>query len=194
MFTETCNCYSRIFTNYWLNPPYMDINSDGNQTGIFPPILRLLVRSCCGECAAHGYTEIDFRSSGDKDSARKSTEKEVREDIDDAIELSFPVYGRMDQTEYSKEYGFASLVQSAGVAFIVGVDEPGAAAKMVVKAVFNLWPLIITVFISAFFSGIVMWSLVSLRYSNCQNCQIYSATCKHMFSRNYEKINMLVKA
>ena len=162
MFTETCNCYSRIFTNYWLNPPYMDVNSDGNQTGIFPPILRLLVRSCCGECAAHGYTEIDFRSSGDKDSARKSTEKEVREDIDDAIELSFPVYGRMDQTEYSKEYGFAPLVQSAGVAFIVDVDEPGAAAKMVVKAVFNLWPLIITVFISAFFSGIVMWSLVSL--------------------------------
>lgn len=162
MFTETCNCYSTIFTNYWLNPPYMDKNSDGNQTGIFPPILRLLVRSCCGECVAHGYTEIDFRSSGDKDSASKSTEKDVREDIDDATELSFPVYGRMDQMEYSKEYGFAPLVQSAGVAFIVGVDEPGAAAKMVVKAVFNLWPLIITVFISAFFSGIVMWSLVSL--------------------------------
>ena len=96
--------------------------------------------------------------------AEKSTEKQVREAIDDMTELSFPVYGRMEQTDYSNEYGFAPLVQSAGVAFIVTGDEPGAAAKMVVKAVFDLWPLIVIVFISAFFSGIVMWLLVGVVY------------------------------
>lgn len=138
--------------------------NDGNNnvTGIFPPVLQLIVRSCCGECLQHGYTSIDFRSSGRNTSAIKSTEKQVREAIDDMTELSFPVYGRMEQTDYSNEFGFAPLVQSAGVAFIVAGDEPGAAAKMVVKAVFDLWPLIVTVFISAFFSGIIMWLLVSL--------------------------------
>ena len=139
----------------------MDKDSRGNVTGIFPPILRLVVRSCCGECAAHGYTQVDFHTAGDNESAIKTTQKQVREAIDDMTELSFPVYGRMDQTDYSNEYGFAPLVQSAGVAFIVTGVEPGAAAKMVVKAVFDLWPLIITVFISAFFAGIVMWLLVS---------------------------------
>ena len=136
-------------------------DSSDNVTGIFPPILQLIVRSCCGECGEHGYTSIDYLSSGLNTSAIKSTEKQVREAIDDMTELSFPVYGRMEQTDYSNEYGFAPLVQSAGVAFIVSGDEPGAAAKMVVKAVFDLWPLIITVFISAFFSGIIMWFLVS---------------------------------
>ena len=139
----------------------MDKDSSGNETGIFPPILRQVVRSCCGECSAHGYTEIDFKTAGDNYSAIKSTEKQVREAIDDVMELSFPVYGKMMQIEYSNEYGFAPLVQTAGVAFIVAGDEPGATAKLVVKAVFDLWPLIITVFISAFFSGIVMWILVS---------------------------------
>jgi len=137
-----------------------DSTSD-NVTGIFPPILRLVVRSCCGECAAFGHTEIDFRTAGDNVSAMKKTQIQVKEAIDDKTELSFPVYGRMDQTDYSNEYGFAPLVQSAGVAFIVAGDEPDAAAKMVVKAVFDLWPLIITVFISAFFAGIIMWLLVS---------------------------------
>ncbi|XP_022795633.1 uncharacterized protein LOC111334203 [Stylophora pistillata] len=157
IFAETCNCYRKLHTNYWLNPPYMAEGAIGNASGIFPPILHLVVRSCCGECKQHGYTEIDFRYSGRNFSAKKSSEKKVREAIDDPNELSFPVYGRMEQSDYSNEYGFAPLVQSAGVSFIVAGDEPGAAAKMVVKAVFNLWPLIVTVFISAFFSGIVMW-------------------------------------
>lgn len=134
----------------------------GNVSGIFPPILRLVVRSCCGDCKQHGYTEIDFLYSGHNSAAKKSTEKQVREAIDDAKELSFPVSGRMKQLDYSNEYGFAPLVQSAGVSFIVAGDEPGATAKMVVKAVLNLWPLIVTVFISAFFSGIVMWLMVSV--------------------------------
>lgn len=162
LITETCNCYRKLYTNYWLNPPYVaSIGSDDNVTGIFPPILYLVVRSCCGECRQHGYTVIDYRTAGDNASAIKNTEKRVRELIDDMTELSFPVYGRMEQTEYSNEYGFAPLVQSAGVAFIVTGDEPGAAALMLVKAVFDLWPLIVTVFISAFFAGIVMWLLVS---------------------------------
>lgn len=161
MFTETCNCYSKLYTNYWYNPPYMDKGSNGNTSGIFPPILQLVVRSCCGVCAAHSHTEIDFRFSSNNKSANKNTQKDVREAIDDVTELSFPVNGRMDQTDYSNEYGFAPLVQSAGVAFIVAEDEPGTTAKIVVKAVFDLWPLIITVFISAFFTGIVMWLLVS---------------------------------
>ena len=164
LFTETCNCYSKLYTNFWFNPPYMDKTSSGNVNGIFPPILHLVVRSCCGVCAAHGYTEIDFRNANKNQSAIKRTQSEVKEAIDDNTELSFPVYGRMDQTDYSNEYGFAPLVQSAGVAFIVPEDEPGAAAKMVVKAVFDLWPLIITVFISAFFAGIIMWLLVSSFY------------------------------
>ena len=159
---ETCNCYRKLHTNYWLNPPYMAEGAIGNASGIFPPILHLVVRSCCGECKQHGYTEIDFRYSGRNFSAKKSSEKKVREAIDDPNELSFPVYGRMEQSDYSNEYGFAPLVQSAGVSFIVAGDEPGAAAQMVVKAVFNLWPLIVTVFISAFFSGIVMWLMVSV--------------------------------
>ncbi|XP_068752195.1 uncharacterized protein [Montipora capricornis] len=159
IYAETCKCFSKLYTNFWFNPPYLDKGGNGNVTGIFPPILQLVVRSCCGECRAHGHTDIDFRSAGDKQSAVKGTQNEVKQAIDDVTELSFPIYGRMDQTDYSNEYGFAPLVQSAGVAFIVAEDEPGAVAKMVVKAVFDLWPLIITVFISAFFAGIVMWLL-----------------------------------
>lgn len=147
-----------------MNPPYMDKVDNGNVSGIFPPILRLVVHSCCGVCAVHGHTEIDFRSAGDKQPAMKNTQTEVKKSIDDVTELNFPIYGRMDQTDYSNEYGFAPLVQSAGVVFIVAEDEPGAAAKTVVKAVFDLWPLIITVFISAFFAGIVMWLLVSFLF------------------------------
>ena len=131
----------------------MDMHND-NATGIFPPILTLVVRSCCGECEEHGHTTINFPTS-------KDSETLVKEAIDDRTELSFPIYGRMEQTDYSNEYGFAPLVQSAGVAFIIPGAPPGAAALMVVRAVFDLWPLIVTMFISAFFAGIIMWLLVS---------------------------------
>ena len=61
----------------------------------------------------------------------------------------------MDQTDHSNEYGFAPLVQSAGVAFIVAKDKPGAIAKIATDHH-------LTVFISAFFAGIVMWLFVSV--------------------------------
>ncbi|XP_022795623.1 uncharacterized protein LOC111334195 isoform X1 [Stylophora pistillata] len=67
---ETCNCYSTIYSNWWINPPYVD-SSDSNKSGIITPILKESVKSCCGNCSEYGTSGIDFEHAASRRPATK---------------------------------------------------------------------------------------------------------------------------
>lgn len=90
----------------------------------------------------------------------KRDENKVRANIEEDVEISFPVSGRYDQLVYN-DFAFVTLVESGGTVFMTIVDEPGMMARTVVNSVFELWPMCMAVFVSAFFAGMLMWMLVS---------------------------------
>ncbi|XP_001623142.2 uncharacterized protein LOC5501884 isoform X2 [Nematostella vectensis] len=154
IYGETCNCHATMYTNWWVNPPYNDVNT----TGIFPVILQSVTEQCCGYCQEFGYTFINFTRSGNETYAQKPSEMVVKRSIVNQTALSYPVYGRMDQKEYGG-FGFVPMVKSGGVVFMSVTPLPGTTARMLVYSVLDLWPMCVFVFVSAFFSGIFMWIL-----------------------------------
>ena len=53
------------------------------------------------------------------------------------------------------------LVESPGVIYLQKKQPPGNAAKAVMDAVLQGWPVLVLTLIMAALSGIVMWALVS---------------------------------
>lgn len=147
-----------MYSNWWSNPPY----TNKNISGIFPTLLKILTKTCCGKCQEHTKSEINFDYFSKQSHALKLDENVVRGDIEDNSEISFPITGRYGQSSYN-DHAFVPLVESGGTVFMTIVDEQGMMASMVVMQVFKLWPMCMAVFVSAFFAGIVMWILVSVK-------------------------------
>ncbi|XP_074628437.1 uncharacterized protein LOC141886246 isoform X3 [Acropora palmata] len=153
---DTCNCHRTIFTNWWINPPYSDIGGS-NKSGIITPILNQAVHACCGNCTEHGYTRIDFQRSGTGRRAINSGLLEFKRNIEQTTELHFPVYGTMDQTRFSGNYGFVPFVQSPGIALIIIGDEKGTAAKLLLKSLAFCFPILFLSVALLWVSSLVMW-------------------------------------
>jgi len=105
--------------------------------------------------------------------------QEFKENIDDG-ELSFPVYGFMDQKVYSGSYGFAPLVQSPGVAMIVIGDEEGTAARMLIRSIILCWPIVFLDVMLLWVLSIVIWFVVSLDSDN-----FYTELCLNIDNCQY---------
>lgn len=150
-----------MFTNWWINPPYSDIEGS-NKSGIITPILKQAVHACCGNCTEHGNTRIDFQRSGTDRPALNSGLLEFKRNIEQTTELHFPVYGTMDQTRISGSYGFVPFVQSPGIALIIIGDEKGSAAKLLIKSLAFCFPILFLSVAMLWVSSLIMWFVVSV--------------------------------
>ncbi|KAK3736615.1 hypothetical protein QZH41_018292 [Actinostola sp. cb2023] len=153
---ETCNCHNMLYTNWWPSPPYVEDPSSTNHSGIVPPVLEDAVRTCCEDCAEFEATKVNYAKTANGKPAKKKGLQEFKENIDVA-ELSFPVYGFMDQKVYSGSYGFAPLVKSPGIAMIIIGDEEGAAAKMLIRSIILCWPIVFLDLMLLWVLSIVIW-------------------------------------
>ena len=161
---DTCNCHSTIFTNWWINPPYVD-SPRSNKSGIITPILKQAVYTCCGNCTEHGTSRVDFTRTATGNPARKSGLVQFKSSFDETTELHFPVYGFMDQTRYLDSYGFVPFVQSPGLALIIIGDEKGTAATLLLKSLALCFPILFLSIAMLWVSSLVLWFVVS-RNSN----------------------------
>lgn len=157
---ETCNCHSTVFTNWWINPPYVD-RPDSNKSGIITPILKESVYACCGNCTDHGTTRIDFDYTASGRPAKKSGLVQFKGNFEENTELQFPVYGFMDQTRFSDNYGFVPFVQSPGLALIIIGDEKGTAATLLLKSLAFCFPILFLSIAMLWVSSLAMWFVVS---------------------------------
>lgn len=163
--TETCRCPKVLYTNYWSTLPYLKVNEEDNKLeGIFSGIVTDMIHTACGICPGHGETgrtKIDIVSNGKQRSSAKRSVLEVLEDIDDAPQISFPIYGNKYITRYLADYAYINLVESPGVAFIATSSPPGSAAMNMINAVLDCVPMIVLSACMAYISGFVIWTLVS---------------------------------
>lgn len=149
-----------LHTNWWPSPPYVETPGSINHSGIIPPVLENAVKICCEDCAEFGETVVNYTKTPYGKPAMKKGLQQFKENIDDG-ELSFPVYGFMDQKVYSGSYGFAPLVQSPGVAMIIIGDEEGTAAMMLIRSIILCWPIVFLDIMLLWVLSIVIWFVVS---------------------------------
>lgn len=149
-----------MFTNWWINPPYVD-SPDSNKSGIITPILKESVHTCCGNCTEYGTTRVDFDYTASGQPARKSGLVQFKRNFEEDTELQFPVYGFMDQTRFSDNYGFVPFVQSPGLALIIIGDEKGTAATLLLKSLAFCFPILFLSIAMLWVSSLAMWFVVS---------------------------------
>ena len=134
---------------------------DSNKSGIITPILKESVFACCGNCTDHGTTRIDFDYTAARRPAKKSGLVQFKRNFEENTELQFPVYGFMDQTRFSDNYGFVPFVQSPGMALIIIGDEKGTAATLLLKSLAFCFPILFLSIAMLWVSSLAMWFVVS---------------------------------
>lgn len=146
--------------DWWEIPPY--IYKDESQTvrGIFPDILKKIVHECCDKdptsnevndpptCVNLTYNQV---ASNDSEVVKKNIGL-------NGTDMSMPVYGDMKDVTF-QNHPFYPVVESPGVVFIVKKEDSSSAAKAVMEAVFQGWPVLLLTLIMAALSGIVVWAL-----------------------------------
>lgn len=158
-FTETCNCQKMFRTNWWKLTPYA-VQSNGKTTGIFPSILQKAIEMCCSDCSKQRLPELDFEG-GNTSKALKDGVLEVNANIDDNIDLHFPIHGSRAQTIYGNGLPYVALIQSPGAAFIISSMNQYNESERVMKIVLACWPLMLVLFLASYVFGLVMWLIVS---------------------------------
>ncbi|XP_065052402.1 uncharacterized protein LOC135681732 [Rhopilema esculentum] len=149
--TKRKACQKSIHVSYWNIPPYIKAPTTAglSPTGIFPNILSKLLQECCGKCAQIEYKKIVNNS------------EDLKAELSgNSTMIAMPIYGSMTDVKYHNKPYFP-LVESPGVIYIQKVQESGNAAKAVMEAVLQGWPVLVLTLIMAALSGIVMWALDS---------------------------------
>lgn len=134
---------------------------DSNKSGIITPILKESVFACCGNCTDHGSTRVDFDYTASGSPAKKSGLVQFKRNFEENTEFQFPVYGFMDQTRFSDNYGFVPFVQSPGLALIIIGDEKGTAATLLLKSLAFCFPILFLSIAMLWVSSLAMWFVVS---------------------------------
>lgn len=134
---------------------------DSNKSGIITPILKESVYACCGNCTDHGTTRVDFDHTASGRPAKKSGLVQFKGNFEENTEFQFPVYGFMDQTRFSDNYGFVPFVQSPGLALIIIGDEKGTAATLLLKSLAFCFPILFLSIAMLWVSSLAMWFVVS---------------------------------
>ena len=120
-----------------------------------------MVATCCSTCLnQRGETVLDYEYDAQGSAAEKLNNSNLLHTIDSGSGLSFPVYGKKDQTEYSV-YGFLPVVESPGIALVMMKDGADQKGQVVSSSVGSNWPLFALTSLLVYVIGAVMWILVS---------------------------------
>ena len=156
LLVETCRCPEHVFANYWSHSPYVKTLTTGFHGGIFPAIVRDMVRVACGVCAnGHGPSSLVMAADGGTSYVKKSF-PDVLEDIDDSPKISFPIFGNKYLTSYLDSYAYVHLVDSPGVVFLTAEVELDVQADA-----FGVpYSLLLLLLCMLFIVGFTIWVLV----------------------------------
>ena len=160
---ETCRCHKHLTTNWRNYPPYVNLMSLSSPGVIIPRLLEEVINECCGECHAHGKSELDFSRSGNNGTSEQNRSEYLLENIDNQTDFSFPVNGYRLQNSYRGGLGYSPFVESAGVAFLTFQDSSDAKHAMFVTLE-ACWPVVVLSLVMAYIAGLIMWLLVSCGY------------------------------
>ncbi|KAJ7378572.1 hypothetical protein OS493_022560 [Desmophyllum pertusum] len=160
VYGETCHCEKRLTTSWRRYEPYVNFTEDGRPAQIIPVVLQAMVKECCGQCAEHNQTILDFKTNGRNKSSFRNTSRELLANLDEYTDFTFPVYGHKDQDTYKGGYGYIPVIESAGVAFIV-YPEFSTTQMTMFRSLIRCLPVLLLPIVTAYIAGVIIWFLVS---------------------------------
>ncbi len=132
-------------------------------------VAKQVLDEMCGTCVnGHGQTELCHEEGCDKIRRRRSTSnsyqknslQDVATNIDENVEVSFPVQGSRFITTYGGVFPYISVVDAPGSAYFTVKIVP-STAEVVVNAAIACLPMVLLMTMFAWLAGIVIWVLVS---------------------------------
>ena len=132
-------------------------------------VAKQVLDEMCGNCVnGHGESEFCYEDDCDKKRRRRSTGNSyqknslqgVATNIDENVEVSFPVQGNRFMTTYAGVFPYISVVDAPGSAYFTVKNVP-STAEVVVNASIACLPMVLLMTMFAWMAGIVIWVLVS---------------------------------
>ena len=170
LILETCRCPKYIRANWWVLPPYTNTSNPVSPGGIFFMVARQIMDDLCGTCLnGHGQTEFCYEEGCGKKRRRRSTNhgyqknslQDVTMNIEENVEVSFPVQGNMYMMTYAGIFPYISVVNAPGSAYFTVKNVP-STSEVVVNGAIACLPIVLLMTILAWIAGIVIWLLVSV--------------------------------
>ncbi|KAK3728134.1 hypothetical protein QZH41_019448, partial [Actinostola sp. cb2023] len=164
---ETCRCRKTLYANWREYMPYVNrSNTTGAPEGILPQVITEMTGECCQDCVAHNISFVDYFTNPDGSSAIKYSEDDLKTNISEEIDFTFPMYGTMDQKTYPGGFGYRALIESPGIVFVVNIDQdfkgvnPDSPSKATINSIVQCLLYILVTLAIAYFAGFIMWLLV----------------------------------
>ena len=158
----TCKCSEFLYANLYIKSPFTSIDGDLNPSGFFVKLLQEMVIQSCGSCQDYPNSQLYFTQSKSGDDPVKSSEFELKNSINDDVDLSFPIYG-VEGHEVAPDSTFSLLVKSPGMLMVVRDENKiNDVIKKMILGVFNVWPLLLVSYAIASLFGILIWFTVRL--------------------------------
>lgn len=104
--------------------------------------------------------ELDFKYDGRSNSSERNSNQDLLDNLDESTDFTFPVSGYKEQDSYKGGYGFAPVIESAGVAFIVYPEKTQNENTMYQSLLLCL-PVFGLLITTAYIAGVIIWCLVS---------------------------------
>jgi len=170
---ETCRCRQTLYANWREYEPYVNVsNTTGAPGGILPQVIKDMTLECCQKCVAHNYSFVEFFNNADGTSAIKLSEDELKSNITENIDFTFPIFGGVDQVKYPGGFGYRALIESPGILLVVNTDfqfeyeNPNGPSRATINSILSTLVYILVTLATAYIAGFVMWILVSVNGSN----------------------------
>ena len=166
---ETCKCPEYLKVNWWKIPPYTNENAL-NPGGIFSHAVKMMLEMC-GTCPnGHGKTKACYSPGCDQQSSRRRRAvdtfqqeglQQVIDNINDDVDISFPIQGNKYLTHYGGEFSYISIVETSGSAYFT-VRKTPSTSHVVLSAAFYSIPMLLLFFLLSVLAGFIIWILVSI--------------------------------
>ena len=152
-----------MYTNFAASAPYIYRDSKGNINGLFASILSNLTQYTCGTCKRSPESQLDYKNNGKNGWAEKQSLREMKKDIDNYVDISFPVFGSNELTTY---YGFSfvPVFSHPGVVYFIIKDSIQDQIANMMRGVLETWPIFAVNVVLLTLAGYIIWALVSIAF------------------------------
>lgn len=153
---------------WWSQEPYIysseehsrkngqvDEELEPDLSGMFPPILSIMLKRCCHSNATLNYTEIP---EGPSHLDRVLTAYH--------FDIIIPVGSQVGASTV-RRHPFAGIVESPGIAVLIRRNVSGTQLLL---SVLQGWPLLVFILITASIAGVLIWLMVGRIYIQTELC------------------------
>ena len=163
---DTCHCEKDVFFNWYEAKPYVFKESSSKLGGLFPDLVGDIIVKACGSCTGYSNSSISYFASKDGHEPNKKSELLLKSSLSEGnVDMSFPVFGRAEDTIIFPGTEFIPIVQSPGSAMIIK-DQAKSQNKALelVKSVGSTWPMFVITVMLAVITGFLIWFTVSHKF------------------------------